>query len=71
MTASHSSIVWLALLAVLSIPEARAQGDTDPPPHIAAINRRLVEHDIDVHGIGADGGDLESIFMDLIGSQAA
>lgn len=42
-----------------------------PPPQIAAVNRRLVEHGIDVHGIGADGGDLESIFMDLIGSRAA
>ncbi len=42
-----------------------------PPPQIAAINRRLVEHGIDVHGIGADGGDLESIFMGLIGSRAA
>ena len=42
-----------------------------PPPHIAALNRRLVEHGIDVHGIGAGGGDLEAIFMDLIGSRAA
>jgi lantibiotic transport system ATP-binding protein len=42
-----------------------------PPPHIAAVNRRLVEHGIGVHGIGAGGGDLEAIFMDLIGSRAA
>jgi ABC-2 type transport system ATP-binding protein len=42
-----------------------------PPPQIAAINRRLVEHGVEVHAIGAAGGDLESIFMDLIGSRAA
>jgi ABC-2 type transport system ATP-binding protein len=42
-----------------------------PPPRIAAINRQLVEQGIDVHAIGAGGGDLESIFMDLIGSRAA
>jgi ABC-type multidrug transport system ATPase subunit len=42
-----------------------------PPPHIAAINRRLVEQGVEVHAIGAEGGDLESIFMDLIGSRAA
>ncbi|MFY0533449.1 hypothetical protein [Nannocystis pusilla] len=42
-----------------------------PPPSIAAVNRRLVEHGIDVHAIGAVEGDLDSIFMDLIGSRAA
>ncbi|MCY0991008.1 ABC transporter ATP-binding protein [Nannocystis sp. ILAH1] len=41
-----------------------------PPPSIAAVNRRLVEHGIDVHAIGAVEGDLESIFMDLIGAAA-
>ncbi|MEO7326024.1 MAG: ABC transporter ATP-binding protein [Dokdonella sp.] len=41
-----------------------------PPPSIAAINRRLVEHGVEVHAIGAERGDLESIFMDLIGSRA-
>jgi ABC-type multidrug transport system ATPase subunit len=38
-------------------------------PHIAAINRRLIEHGIDVHAIGTGGGDLESIFMNMIGSR--
>ncbi|TDR41982.1 ABC-2 type transport system ATP-binding protein [Tahibacter aquaticus] len=42
-----------------------------PPPHIAAINRRLVEQGVEVYAIGAQGGDLESIFMNLIGSRAA
>jgi len=42
-----------------------------PPPRIAAINRRLVEQGVDVHAIGSAGGDLESIFMNLIGSRAA
>ena len=42
-----------------------------PPPRIAAINRRLVEQGVEVYAISADGGDLESIFMDLIGSRAA
>ncbi len=38
---------------------------------IAEINRRLVERNIPVHAIGEIGGDLESIFMGLIGSRAA
>jgi lantibiotic transport system ATP-binding protein len=42
-----------------------------PPLRIAAINRRLVEQGVEVHAIGAVAGDLESIFMDLIGSRAA
>ncbi|MCQ4163539.1 ABC transporter ATP-binding protein [Tahibacter harae] len=42
-----------------------------PPPHIAALNRRLVEQGVEVYAIGAEGGDLESIFMNLIGSRAA
>jgi lantibiotic transport system ATP-binding protein len=35
---------------------------------IAALNRTLVEEGVDVHGIDSKGGDLEAIFMDLIGS---
>jgi hypothetical protein len=42
-----------------------------PAPRIAAINRCLVEQGVDVHAIGTAGGDLESIFMGLIGSRAA
>lgn len=42
-----------------------------PAARIAAINRHLVEQGIGVHTIGTIGGDLESIFMGLIGSKAA
>jgi ABC-2 type transport system ATP-binding protein len=42
-----------------------------PAARIAAINRHLVEQGVDVHAIGSTGGDLESIFMNLIGSKAA
>jgi ABC-2 type transport system ATP-binding protein len=41
-----------------------------PSPRIAAINRHLVEQGIAVYGIGAENSDLESIFMNLIGSAA-
>ncbi|WP_379988328.1 ABC transporter ATP-binding protein [Dokdonella soli] len=34
---------------------------------IAGINRRLVERGVDVHALGIAGGDLETIFMDLVG----
>lgn len=42
-----------------------------PAARIADVNRRLVERGVPVHAIGATGGDLEAIFMDLIGARAA
>lgn len=35
---------------------------------IASVNRRLVEHGVDVHALGPAEDDLEAIFMDMVGS---
>ncbi|CAN5423598.1 ATP-binding cassette domain-containing protein [soil metagenome] len=37
-------------------------------PEIAQLNRQLIERGLDVHEIGAVRNDLESIFLELIGS---
>ena len=38
------------------------------PQRIAGLNRRLVEGGLEVHALGTAADDLETIFMDLVGS---